>query len=184
MAARIAGHPVHPMLIVFPIGLWVFSLVADILFLWGGRNPFWRDAAYYTMFGGFVGALAAAVPGLLDYRAIRDSGARRTGKMHMVLNLAVVGLYALNIWMRGGNASIAGLPFVLSLVGVILLSFSGWLGGELVYVDRIGVADAAPPRAERDARPHIEDAYVPPPHRASVHGKSDESIKSAKEGRL
>jgi len=61
--ARIGGHPIHPMIIPFPIGLWVFSLVADVIYLWRG-NPVWKEyIAFYTLLAGLIGAAAAAVPG-------------------------------------------------------------------------------------------------------------------------
>jgi uncharacterized membrane protein len=74
--ASIGGHPVHPMIIPFPIALWVFSLVADLIYLWRG-NPVWRDyIAFYTLLGGIIGAVVAAVPGFIDWLSLndRDSG--------------------------------------------------------------------------------------------------------------
>lgn len=64
--ASIAKHPIHPVLVALPIGLWIFSLVSDVIYLtkWGG--PVWNDVAFYTMAGGFGSALLAAVPGLID----------------------------------------------------------------------------------------------------------------------
>ena len=75
---RVGNHPVHPMLIPLPIGLWIFSLVSDIIYLAGG-NPAWATASWYTMAGGIIGAIVAAVPGFLDYLgndAVRDEGHR------------------------------------------------------------------------------------------------------------
>ena len=63
---RFKNHPIHPMLIPLPIGLWIFSLAADIIFRAGG-NPSWSTVAYYSMAGGIVGAIIAAVPGFLDF---------------------------------------------------------------------------------------------------------------------
>lgn len=68
--ASIGGHPIHPMIIPFPIALWVFSLAADVIYLWRG-NPIWRNyIAFYTLLGGIVGAVAAAVPGFIDWLQI------------------------------------------------------------------------------------------------------------------
>ena len=100
MGATIAKHPIHPMLVVFPIGLWIFSLVCDLVYLFGPANPLWRDMAFYTMAGGWIGALAAAVPGLIDYFSMSPGAAKRTATTHMTLNLVVVTLYAINLWIR------------------------------------------------------------------------------------
>ena len=72
--ASIAGHPVHPMIIPFPIALWIFSLVADLIYLWRG-NSVWRDyIAFYTLLAGIIGAVAAAVPGSSFGRSAWDGG--------------------------------------------------------------------------------------------------------------
>jgi uncharacterized membrane protein len=68
--ASLGRHPVHPMFIPVPIALWVFSLVADVIYLWRG-NPVWRDyVAFYTLMGGTLGAAVAAVPGFIDWLAL------------------------------------------------------------------------------------------------------------------
>jgi uncharacterized membrane protein len=64
--ASISKHPIHPMLIVFPIGLWIFSLVCDLLHLAGASGDAWLTVAFYSMVGGLIGALCAAVPGFID----------------------------------------------------------------------------------------------------------------------
>jgi uncharacterized membrane protein len=137
--ASVARHPIHPMLVVFPIGLWVFSLVCDAIFHYGAHNLFWKDAAFYTMVGGIIGALAAAVPGLVDYLTIADRQVRRIGTTHMGLNLIVVALYAVNLYLRGRSIPEATTPVWLSVAAIALLVVSGWLGGEMVYVHGMGV---------------------------------------------
>jgi uncharacterized membrane protein len=137
-SARIAGHPIHPMIVPFPIGLWVFSLVADVVYRAGWGGPTWSAVAYYTMAGGLVGALLAAVPGLVDYLTLRSDRPRRIATIHLVLNLTIVALYAVNLWLRATRPD-AMLPVWLSVVGVGLLVVSGWFGGELVYVLGVGV---------------------------------------------
>jgi uncharacterized membrane protein len=131
------------MVIVFPIGLWIFSLIADLIFLAGGQ-PVWNAISFYTMIGGFIGALAAAIPGLIDFWAIVDAAAKRVAFYHMIINLAVVAAYGLNLYLRSNTASPAGLPLALSIIAVLLLSVSGWLGGELVYVHGLGVKGRGP----------------------------------------
>ena len=137
--ASIAGHPIHPMLITIPIGLWVFSLVADIIRMTGLGGPVWEEVALYTMVGGIVGALAAAVPGMIDFVAIDDRRTKQIGLAHMLINLAIVALYTVNAVLRWqGVAEELGL-YAMSAVAVVALAISGWLGGELVYKHGVSV---------------------------------------------
>ena len=135
--ARIMDHPIHPMLIPFPIGLWVFSLAADVTYRVGG-DPIWLTMAYWTMLAGTIGALAAAVPGLIDYLSLTEPRAVRIGTVHLTLNLIIVGLFVANLVLRTMGNAATGLPFVLSIIAVGLLLVSGWFGWELIY--RQGVA--------------------------------------------
>ena len=141
--ARVKGHPIHPMLVVFPIGLWGFSLVADLVYHWGIGGAAWSLVAYYTMAGGVVGALLAAIPGVIDLFSIRDRRAKRIGIAHMVINVLVVALYVVNLFLRGSQGYGADGGVALSVAGVGLLSISGWLGGELVYVYGVAVEGRA-----------------------------------------
>jgi len=131
--ASIKDHPIHPMLVGIPIGLWVFSLVSDIIYAarWGG--PVWADVAYYTMVGGVIGALIAAVPGFIDYLSISDAKTKSTGTRHLIINLSVVALYIINIIIRSNGQPNMALPIILSVVAIGALLYSGWLGGDLVY---------------------------------------------------
>lgn len=150
--ASIAGHPIHPMLVVFPIGLFVFSFICDLVYL-GTQNALWRDIAYYAMAGGILGGLAAAVPGLIDFLSITDNGVRRIGAAHMVINISVIILYAVNLWIRGTPSS-PTVSIWLSGLSVALLAVSAWLGGEMVYVHGVGVGsepEAAPAPRTRPA---------------------------------
>jgi uncharacterized membrane protein len=142
--ARIATHPIHPMLIPFPIGLLVFSLVCDLISLRSDDPGSWLDVALYTMVGGLVGALAAAIPGLIDLFSLNERTVKRLGLLHMAINLSVVILYAVNIWLRVSNGDNRGAPLVLSIVAVALLGIAGWLGGEMAYAHGVGVADRSP----------------------------------------
>jgi len=80
--ASIAKHPIHPMLVAIPIGLWVFSLICDLVLLFGGTSENWAIVARYTMVGGIIGALIAAVPGFIDMLALPWT-AKRIALMHM-----------------------------------------------------------------------------------------------------
>jgi uncharacterized membrane protein len=129
----IADHPLHPMLVTLPIGLWVFSLVCDIVFASTGDGR-WETTAYFTLGGGIVGALLAAVPGLLDFVGLHDPRERKVGVAHLGLNLAIVVLQAINFWLRGEPSTAPRVPMLLSVVAVAALLVSGWLGGQLVHV--------------------------------------------------
>jgi uncharacterized membrane protein len=140
--ASIAGHPIHPMLVPIPIGLWLFSFVCDFVYLWGGGGPNWATVAYYTAAGGVVGALLAAVPGFIDMLSL-PAGPKRTALAHMSLNLTIVALYAVNVWLRTTGAESSRAAFLLSLTSVALLVVSGWLGGKMVYEHGVAVDTAA-----------------------------------------
>ena len=136
--ANIAGHPIHPMLIPLPIGLWVFSFVCDICSRFAADPATWQTVALYTMIGGIVGALAAAIFGFIDFLSLPHGAIRSTAAKHMGLNLTIVVLYAVNAWLRTGDrAWPAGIW--LSLVAILLLLVSGWLGGKMVYTAGVAV---------------------------------------------
>jgi len=139
--ANIARHPIHPMLVAIPIGLWLFSLACDVIHLAGASSENWLIVARYSMVGGIFGALVAAIPGFIDMLSL-PWNLKRVALIHMVINLTVVGLYVVNAWMRAHGAESAA-PYWLSLIGVLLLAISGWLGGKLVYVHGVAV-DALP----------------------------------------
>ena len=152
--ASIARHPIHPMLVTFPVGLWIFSLVCDIVFLAGSHAGVWETVAFYSMVGGLLGALAAAVPGLVDLISLKASRARRIGLFHMGINLTAVALYAVNIYLRIMDPGRVQAAFVLSVIGVALIAVSGWLGGEIVHVHGVGVV--TPSSARLVARPRSQ----------------------------
>lgn len=146
----IAGHPIHPMLVSLPIGLWIFSLICDFGFIITGDQR-WAVTAYFTLGGGILGALAAAVPGLIDLLGLNDARAHRVGLYHMMSNLAIVAAQAANFWLRTVEEVAGALPRAISIVAVAALVASGWLGGHLVHV--LGVTqphDGPQPAAERD----------------------------------
>ena len=129
----VAGHPIHPMLVTLPIGLWVFSLVCDFAFVFTGDER-WAVTAYFTLGGGIVGALLAAVPGLLDFLGMHDTRAKRIGAYHLVLNLAIVAAQAASFWLRSQYGLSEVLPRGISIAAVAALIAAGWLGGHLVHV--------------------------------------------------
>lgn len=136
--ASIAGHPIHPMIVPIPIGLWIFSLVCDLVYASGATSPAWTTVALYAMGGGIVGALVAALFGLVDLLSL-PPGPKRTALIHMTMNLVIVALYAINFWLRLDAPNEPGNLVWLSLLSIGLLVISGWLGGKLVYELGVGV---------------------------------------------
>jgi len=151
--ASIAKHPVHPMLVVLPMGLWIFSLIADLIAAAGWITP-WNEVAFYTMAGGIVGAVIAAVPGLIDFFSITDPRSRRIGLYHLTGNLAATAIFGVNFYLRATSGPGGFLPLGLSIAAIALVGFGGWLGGELVYVHGIGVE----PPQRRPSGGNVRDA--------------------------
>src|SRR5436190_17752756 len=158
--ASIGGHPIHPMLIPFPIGLLVFSLIADLIYLWRG-SPVWENyIAFYTLLGGIIGAAAAAVPGLIDWATLTDPAAVKVANWHARVNIIGLVIFIASFYLRTSSGAkwIAGLqmlPIILSVVGVVGLAIAGWLGGELVFRHGVAVdssATAAPERSTAESK--------------------------------
>jgi uncharacterized membrane protein len=151
--ASIGGHPIHPMIIPFPIALWVFSLIADVIYLWRG-NPVWRDwIAFYALLGGIIGAAVAAVFGIIDWLSIKDREVKKVADWHARLNVIALLIFAASFYLRttGGSGWVGGsytIPVLLSVVGVILITISGWLGGELVFKHGVAVNPQSDTAAE------------------------------------
>jgi uncharacterized membrane protein len=142
--AKLLGHPIHQMLIVFPLGLLATSLFFDIAWLITKRSDF-AAVAFWTIFAGILGGLAAAVFGLVDWLAIpRNTRARLIGAWHGSGNVVVVALFASSWWLRYRNAHLpVTSAIVLSAVAVCLALVTGWLGGELVDRLSVGVDEGA-----------------------------------------
>ncbi len=141
--ARIFGHPIHPMIVPLPITSFLLALVTTIVFAISGLVV-WMEFAYWLAIFGVVTGLAAAAFGLVDYLAIPSSAAAKpVGTLHMVLNLSIVLLFFVSWLMMGGFSgpavSAVGFPLVLQVIGVVLLTASGWLGAEMVYRHHVGV---------------------------------------------
>ena len=163
---RIAGHALHPMLIVFPLGLLGSSVAWDLAYL-GTKNPMWGQIAFWTILAGMIGALLAAVPGFVDWMGIPDrTRAKRVGVYHLATNLLVLLLFVVSAVARythGYETPTLGM-MVVSWIGIACAIVSGWFGGELV--ERLGVAvypDANPdaPSSLRTGKREV----APPYHR-------------------
>jgi uncharacterized membrane protein len=134
------GHAVHPMLIVFPLGLFSTAVVFDVLYLVTDGADF-AVAAAYTIAAGLVGGVVAALFGLVDWLGIPDkTRAKRIGALHGVGNVVVAALFAVSWLLRAGaegwQPGVGAL--ICSFAGVALAVVTGWLGGELV--ERLGVS--------------------------------------------
>ncbi|HEX4590408.1 MAG TPA: DUF2231 domain-containing protein [Gemmataceae bacterium] len=139
--AHIAGHPLHPLLIVFPAAFTVGAPVADIMGAVGHWPSFWACGAYMSIAAVGTGLLAA-VPGLIDYLyAIPpDSSAKNRGTYHMIVNVTALSAFAVGWAFRDWTTLEPKIgAIVLELVGVVLVCCGGWLGGTLVYRNQIGV---------------------------------------------
>jgi uncharacterized membrane protein len=135
---KLFGHPVHPMLVVFPLGLLATAVVFDVIRLTTG-NGYWSEIAFWMMAAGIVTGLLAAPFGAIDWLAI-PSGTRasRIGFVHGLGNVVVLGLFALSWWLRRDAPGVPEMAaLATSFLGFFLALVTGWLGGELV--DRLGV---------------------------------------------
>jgi uncharacterized membrane protein len=141
---KLGGHPLHPMVVAFPIALYSTALVCDVLYVLF-HEPFWFKMAFWTIAFGLVTNLSAAATGLPDFFGIlrERSEARRPAISHLIFGVSLVVVQGLNLILRNGgeppaNGSIA-LPLLVNVVGAGLLGVQGWYGGELVYHHLIGV---------------------------------------------
>jgi uncharacterized membrane protein len=142
--AKVAGHPVHPMLIVFPLGLLATAVIFDIIYLVSNTSQ-WTLIAYYMIGAGVIGGAAAAVPGWIDWFAIpQGTRAKRIGLLHGVGNVIVLALFILSWVLRRSNPEVPPTgAIVAGLLGFGLSAVTGWLGGELVDRMGVGVDDGA-----------------------------------------
>ena len=137
--AKLFGHPIHPMLVVFPLGLLITAVLFDLGYLVGNREHY-ATLGFYNIAGGIVGGLLAAIFGLRDWLAIpQNTRAKRIGALHGAGNVVVLLLFAVSLVMRYDDPVHApsALAFTLEVIGIGIAAFTGWLGGELV--DRLGV---------------------------------------------
>ena len=140
--AQIAGHPLHPMLIPFPVAFLVAVLVCDLVFWWTGDTG-WTEGAWYLLSAALVTAALAAAAGLTDF--LNDEKIRNLSDAwhHMIGNIVAVGLSAVSWILRtsGGETIVLPWGLLISLVVVVILLYTGWRGWEMVYRHRVAVAD-------------------------------------------
>jgi uncharacterized membrane protein len=135
---KLFGHPVHPILIVFPLGLLATSVIFDVIYLVTGHADL-SEVAYWLIVAGILGGVVSAPFGLIDWLAIPvGTRAKRIGALHGMGNVVVLLLFALSWYMRASAAMAPGtFAYVSAFLGAGLALLTGWLGGELV--DRLGV---------------------------------------------
>ncbi|HSE57248.1 MAG TPA: DUF2231 domain-containing protein [Nitrospiraceae bacterium] len=128
-------HPIHLMLMPFPIALWSFSLASDAMYWLGFGGPMWQDIALYSMVAGIGGGVAAAIPAYFDYRAIRDPDLAHVAKRHMWFNGHIVLLYSLNAALRFEASPEAWVPAAASVTGACMLMVSAWWTSQFTYAE-------------------------------------------------
>lgn len=172
----VAGHSLHPMLVVFPLGLLATSLVWDVVYL-SSHNLMWGAIAYWTIVAGIVGGLLAAIPGLLDWLAIPGgTRAKRIGALHGILNVTIVALFAVSVLLRHGDGYTT--PALSSMLpgwlAIVVALPSAWLGGELV--ERLGVGVSEHQGLDAPSSLH-ETPRRPPPKTTVIAAESPTSSR-------
>ena len=145
MRARIAGHPLHPALAHFPVGLWLAVVLWDLVGWWKSPDTLWWQMSYWCLALGLVAALPATATGLLEFLAIRPGGpAIDAATMHMMAMISATAIFGAS-WVVRAKAAATMAPTAwalgLALVGAGVLLVGGWLGGTLVYRHGIGRED-------------------------------------------
>jgi uncharacterized membrane protein len=142
--ANVGNHPIHPMLVPFPIAFLVGAFASDLAF-WATSNPFWAQASMWLIGAALVMGALAALAGLTDFLGDRRIRALPAAWYHFIGNGTAVTLALINFLLRYGQGSEAAIRpwgLLLSLVVVGILLFTGWKGWEMVYLHRVAVFDA------------------------------------------
>jgi uncharacterized membrane protein/nitrite reductase/ring-hydroxylating ferredoxin subunit len=137
--ANIKSHPLHPILVVFPIAFFIGTFVFDLLGIITDYDIYYV-VSYYMQLSGIIGAFLAAIPGAIDYfkTVPPDSSGKKRATQHALLNITTLILFFI-AWILKGNDVNPYIILGLEMVGIILLFIAGWLGGTLVYRNQIGV---------------------------------------------
>ena len=137
--ARIGDHPIHPMLIPFPIVCFILTFAADVAFS-RTADPFWATGSKWLLGVGLVMAALAAVAGLTDYVGDAKLRSSSDALKHVLANVTAVVLELVNFFLRLNNPDfIASTGVYISGVVVLILLYSGWKGGDLIYRSGVGV---------------------------------------------
>lgn len=138
--AHFKSHPLHPILVAFPIAFFIGAFVFDALSLARDNASFWQTGNYLAI-AGIAGALLAAIPGAIDYfySIPPKSSAKKRGTQHAVINLVNVFLFAFAVYYRNSGNAAPTMVLAMEGAGIVLLSIAGWMGGTLVHRNQIGV---------------------------------------------
>lgn len=139
--AKIMGHPIHPMLVPLPITFFIAAFATDLAFLADGSEG-WATASRWLLGAGLVGAALAAAAGLADFGGDRRIRQLNDAWAHMIGNVVIVLIEAANLFLRLGDEGVSTTGLLLSGIAVLLLAFTGWKGGELVFRHGVGVHEA------------------------------------------
>ncbi|HEY8566997.1 MAG TPA: DUF2231 domain-containing protein [Beijerinckiaceae bacterium] len=152
--AAIAGHPIHPMLIPFPIAFLTGAVATDLVAR-ATRDPFWARSSKVLLGAGIASGLLAGAVGAIDYFTIRRAREKPVGKIHAYGNPLALALAAANLATRKDNRAPDDTGVALSLATAAVLGVTGWAGGELSYTHMVGVA------GHNDQHTEEEKRYVP-----------------------
>ncbi|MGE5084998.1 MAG: DUF2231 domain-containing protein [Bacillota bacterium] len=165
--AKIGGHPLHPMLVAFPITFYLATFGGFVVYQAVNPDIFWFKLAYFSNFAAVVSALVAAVPGIIDWTfgIPKGTAAKRDGLIHMSLNLVVLAIYAINayaIWgtWETGKVGLSTNIF-LTAVGSLLLTGAGFYGWKMIGDHKVGV-DLSPAQERYQDLYEREVPFVPP----------------------
>src|SRR5215218_9645980 len=138
--AHIKSHPLHPILIAFPIAFFIGAFAFDLLSLITGNANLWQTG-YYLGIAGLIGAVLAAVPGAIDYfySVPPKSSAKKRATQHAVINLINVGIFIFSVYYSQKENSNSFVVLGAEGVVIILMSIAGWMGGTLVHRNQISV---------------------------------------------
>lgn len=142
---NVSGHPVHPMIVAFPITFYTLTPIAFGVYNWVSSNVFWYKLGYFCCFAGVATALLAAIPGFMDwfFGIPKNTAARKRGALHMTLNVSALVIFAViaySIYGTWNSAPASVAPtFVFSLIGVLITMTAGYHGWEMIARHKMGV---------------------------------------------
>jgi len=174
--STVAGHPIHPMLIVAPAALIPFGLILDVMHQASGKQSY-ADAAYYSKVGGLLGGLAAGAAGAMDYLTIEPhTEVKQTANVHALLNIGALLLTAINVKRGPASTGHAGGSIALSGLATAGVMISGWYGARMVYEQGVRVKTASPiehkPEVKIPGDEIIHDAFIQPERHMPSTGPS------------
>ena len=151
----IAGHPIHPMLITFPVAYLMAALASDLGYWWTS-DPFWARASLWLTGGGLAMGLLAALAGTLDFLLVKEIRRHVTSWSHFLMAVMMLSMAGANWWLRLPDPEAGVMPWgiVLSAATAFALSIAGWLGGKLVFEHKVGTGE------DEEAEDEVETEVV------------------------